>query len=292
MRTQTGWRIGFLLALAYATPSLAIGTPLPRTLPTHLTPGEQARQSLDETKYPHLMRYLGSIDLVSRAVPADPKNGQWIKTSHVFEPTLADWKGFWAAAAADHLTCLRAFGLLSRKIKQSGAVMYGPGSTFEHGVSDNHVDLGLALPARNVGMGIWSPDPAIADPEFQLHLKVWYTQAYIHQFPDEILPANLKIGFSDPAQYWLEGRAYNQPSIDADIYYGPTNGIGFRNVKGVGGQKRGFLGFMQKVFFFLPDGISSMIIREDKDSLVTEAMINTVVPEFEKNPIYAIKVPN
>jgi hypothetical protein len=32
-----------------------------------------------------------------------------------------------------------------------------------------------------------------------------------------------------------------------------------------------------------------MTIDESRDELVTEALVNTVVKNFEKNPIYAIK---
>ena len=55
-------------------------------------------------------------------------------------------------------------------------------------------------------------------------------------------------------------------------------------------QKRGFLGFMQKVLFFLPDAISSMTIDEKSGSMVTEAMVNTTVKEFETNRLYSVKI--
>ncbi|MGZ3687667.1 MAG: hypothetical protein ACXVBW_05170, partial [Bdellovibrionota bacterium] len=190
----------------------------------------------------------------------------------------------------DHLTCLRAFALLSREIKRNGVIVFGPGKDFEKAVSDNHVDLGLALPAHNIGTAIWAPDANNTDPEFQLHLKVFYTEPYIHRFPDNILPANLKIGFGKDETYYMDGQEYHQHTIEADIYDGPTKGVGFRNVKGVGGQKRGFLGFVQKVFFFLPDAVDSMTINEAKDSMITEAMVNTVVKNFEKDPLYSIKI--
>jgi hypothetical protein len=235
------------------------------------------------------MNYLKGLNLASKITPSDPRNAKLIPTSQVYVPTVQDWKGFWDASSADHLTCLRAFGILSRKIKEEGVVVFGPGSTFERSVADNKVDLGLALPAHNIGTAIWAPNPANPDPEFQLHIRVFYTEPYTHEFPDEILPANLKIGYGDPESYWLDGKEYKQPTIDADIYYGPKNGVGFRNVKGVGGQKRGFMGFIQKLAFFLPDAVSSMTIDEKKDMLITEAIVNTEVEKFETTPIYAIK---
>jgi hypothetical protein len=200
------------------------------------------------------------------------------------------WTSFFKAAAADKLTALRAFGLIARDIKKRGMIVWGPGATFEKAVVDNNVDLGLALPATHIGTAIWSPDPSNMDPEFQLHLKLFYTEPYIHQFPDHILPANLKIGYGPEMTYFMDGQEYTQHTVDTDIFYGPTKGIGFRNVKGIGGQKRGFLGFMQKVLFFLPDAVDSMTINEKKGAMITEAMINTTVDEFEKNPVYSIKI--
>jgi hypothetical protein len=262
----------------------------PKTLGTHLSPAEEEQERKDEARFPTLTGYLKTLHLAEHLTPSDPRNAAIISTSHVYLPSPDDWKGFWEASSKDHATCLRAFGILARKIKREGVVVYGPGAVFEKSVNDNKVDLGLALPATNVGTAVWSPNPAITDPEFQLHIKVFYKESYVHKFPDDILPANLKIGFGDPATYWLEGVEYKQPTIDADIYYGPKSGLGFTHVKGIGGQKRGFMGFLQKVLFFLPDAVDSMVIREEKDELVTEAIINTTVKDFEKTPIYSIKI--
>jgi hypothetical protein len=44
------------------------------------------------------------------------------------------------------------------------------------------------------------------------------------------------------------------------------------------------------VLFFLPDAVDSMTINEKKGAMITEAMINTTVEDFEKNPLYSIKI--
>lgn len=279
--------LGLLLHLAQA----GVGRKeIPGRLLTHLTPGEIAREGLDQQVYPNFMTFISSVDVSGRIYPTDPRNSQWIKTSHYFNPDRAMWDRFFKAAAKDHLTCLRAFALLARELKKNGVVVFGSSVAFEQAVANNKVDLGLALPARNLAASVWSPDPNHKDPEFLAHIKVFYTEPYIHQFPDEILPANLKIGFAPPETFWLEGKQYQRPALDADIYYGPGKKIGFRNVKGVGGQKRGVMGFFQKVFFFLPDAVSSMTIDEAKNEMITEALVNTVVKDFETNPLYSIKV--
>lgn len=249
--------------------------------------GEKVR---DVAKYPHFVKFLKTLNPTGRIFPTDPRNAQWISTPQAFVPTTDMLDGFFKAAAADHITFFRAIVLLSQEIKKNGLVVWGPGSAFEQAVEKNKIDLGLALPVHDIGLAIWSPDPSNTDPEFLVHLKLFYTQSYVHQFPDEILPAALKVGLGEEGTYSFDDQEFTQRTVDADIYYGPTHGLGLRNIKGIGGQKRGWMGFMQKVLFFLPDAIHSMTIDEKTDSLVTEALINTVVKNFESTPAYAIKI--
>lgn len=264
-------------------------TKLPGHLDTHLTRNELLRVQEDEKTYPHFMEFVKRVHKMGSIRPMDKRNGHLSKASHFFEPNQELWDEFFKAAVADRLTCLRAFTLLAREVKKSGMVVFGPGKIFEDAVKNNKIDLGLAVPARNIGAAIWVPDPSVSDPEFLVHLKIFYTDSFIHQFPDEVLPANLKIGFNEPVKYWLNGESFSQPAVEADLYYGAKKGIGFRNVKGVGGQKRGLIGFFQKVLFFLPDAVDSMTIREDKGEMITEALVNTTVKEFETKPFYAIR---
>lgn len=279
-----------LLAFAMACVLTSVSRASEEKLPTALTPAEIAREAQDAQRYPVFMGYLKTVDISPRLFPTDPHNAKFIPTSKYFDPSLEMWSGFFKAAAADHLTCLRAFGLLSREIKKRGYVVWGSGQAFEDAVKNTHVDLGLALPARNIGAAVWVPDPSNKDPEFQLHMTLFYTEPYVHQFPDEILPANLKIGYGEEAAYYYGGKAFHQHTVNTDLYYGDKEGVGFRNIKGIGGQKRGFLGFMQKVLFFLPDAISSMTIDEKSGSMVTEAMVNTTVKNFETNRLYSVKI--
>lgn len=268
--------------------SLAAGK-LPGQLDTKLTAEEVAREQEDEKRFPNVMRFIHSINVPAGVVKSDPRNAAWIHTSHVFQPQQAMWNGFWKAAAQDKITCLRAFALIARNIKKHGMVVFGPGKDFENSVVENHVDLGLAMPATHIGTGIWSPDPTNPDPDFLLHLKIFYTEQFIHRFPDHILEANLKIGYGPEETYWMDGREYRQHTVDTDIYYGKS-GIGFKNVRGIGGQKRGFMGVLQTVLFFIPDAISAMLILEDKNQLLTVASLNTKVDHFETNPIYSVKI--
>jgi hypothetical protein len=279
-----------LVALVFLATSFAGAASPTDRLPTQLSPAEEAREVLDAKQYPNFMSFLKSVESSDRLFPTDSRNAKFIPTAVYFDPTPEVWHQFFKAAAKDKMTCLRAFGLLAREIKKRGYVIWGSSAAFKKAVADLNVDMGLALPAKNLGAAVWSPDPSVKDPDFQVHLKIFYTEPYTHQFPDEILPANLKIGFGDEMSYWHDGKQFKQHTIDADLYYGEKSGVGFRNVKGIGGQKRGFLGFMQKVLFFLPDAINSMTIQEKKNAMVTEALVNTTVDGFETDPKFSIKI--
>ncbi|HRK01291.1 MAG TPA: hypothetical protein PLH57_01380 [Oligoflexia bacterium] len=251
--------------------------------PSSLSKEEQS----DYLRFPNLIRFARSIS-TDTLIATPPGNQHLIAAKEVFQPSQTVWNDFFAAAVADKATNLRAFAIIAREVKRRGITLYGPGKDFERAVSDNKIDLGLSLPATKIGLGIWAPNPANTDPEYQLSLSVIYSERYIHQFPDEVLPANLKIGFGDQVEYEIDGQKQSGFILTADVFNGP-NGIGFKNVKGVGGQKRGLLGFFQKVFFFLPDAVHSMTINEKENTMITEALIDTVVKDFETREVYRIR---
>ncbi|MBI3557601.1 MAG: hypothetical protein HY074_15175 [Deltaproteobacteria bacterium] len=250
----------------------------------------KADEPSDLARFPTMMHFLKTV-VTDHTEPPPAGNEHLMHATKVFHTNQEMWEKFFQAAVADKLTNLRAFGLLSREIKARGITVYGPGAGFEQAVRDNHVDLGLAIPAKNVGLGVWEPDSTITDPEFSVHLSVIYKERFIHQFPDEVMPANLRIGTGDQTDYYIDGERHRGYLLTADLYYGP-HGIGFKNVHGVGGEKRGVLGFLQKMLFFLPDAISSMVIDEQKNVMLTEAIINTTVENFETRDIYRIRYRN
>lgn len=245
-------------------------------------------EKTDYERFPNLIRFVKTISTDS-LIDTPKANAHLIRAKKVFQPTQAVWDGFFEAAVADKATNLRAFAIIAREVNRRNITLYGPGKDFERAVSSNNIDLGLSLPATHIGLGIWEPNKSINDPEYQLSLSVIYSEKYIHQFPDEVLPANLKIGFGEEVEYEMAGGKQKGYLLQADVYYGPNHGIGFKNVKGVGGQKRGLLGFFQKVFFFLPDAVHSMTINETENTMITEALINTVVKDFETREVYRIR---
>jgi len=259
-------------------------------LPTYLAAEELRRERLDGTVYPAFTEFLELLDIPSFATRTDSRNSAWIPSRHFLKPTRRLWKEFFQAAAADRLTAIRALALLGRELKSSGAVLMGGGTDYERAVEETGAELGLALPAKNIGAIFIVPDPAVQAPGFLAHLKVFYTQSYVHRFQDEILPADLKIAESEKAAYWIDGTERLEPSITADLFYGEETGVGFRNVKGIAGKRHGFMGFLQSILFFIPDSVGSMVIDERSGKLVTEAFMGTEVPDFEKDPRYAITV--
>lgn len=236
---------------------------------------------------PHLTAFFAGMR-VQEAQPVPAGNEHLIHTPTVHEPSGTLWDGFFKAAAADHLTILRALALMARELKSRGVTLMGSGDTFERAVAANDIDLGLAIPARMIGLGIWEPDPAVTDPEFQLHLTIAYKEKFLHQFPDEVLPVSIKIGTGDETDYYVDRMRHHGYLLTADLYYGP-HGIGFKNVRGIGAETRGLSGLLQRIFFFLPDSISSMLIDEERNVMVTEALFNTTVENFETRKVYQIR---
>jgi hypothetical protein len=281
--------LSFLTLLPFASANQEQIT-LPERLATKLTQEEQSREKHDTARYPHFMRFLKTADISTGIKSTDPRNFRIIPSSRHLTPTVEMWRDFFLSATKDRLTVLRAMALLARELKKQGLVIFGSGAAFDKASDEMGAGMGLALPSSRIASVVWSPDPSIKDPEFQVHLKVFYTEPFVHRFPDNILAADLKIGFGEPQTYWLDNHPFHQHTVETDIYYGATRGVGFRNIKGIGGRKRGFTGFLQKVFFFLPDAVNSMIIDEKRDELVTDALIETRIQNFEKDPKYSVKI--
>ncbi len=237
-------------------------------------------------RYPTFMKFIREATFTPAPI-SDPGLAKVMSAKKAYRPTAEQWDQFLKASVADGLTNFRAFALMGLEAKARGVTLWGPGRDYEQAVERNQIDLGLSLPATHVIVGMWEPENRPNEPDFLLHIKLIYDQPYIHEFPDEVMPANLKVGTGDAIHFTFEGKDRTGYAMEADLFYG--NGkLGFRNVKGVGGQKRGFLGVVQKIMFFVPDAIHSMVIDDSNGSMLTEAIINTTVEDFEKKPIYKI----
>jgi len=242
----------------------------------------------DKSRFPGFIKYLNAIQF--KPLKAIEKGNE--KFSHaklVYWGTRQDWDRFFQKAATENLTNLKAFALLSREVKKHKVTLYGPGKDFMDAVSGNNIDLGLSIPATNVAMAVWAPVNDPKQPGLVLHIKIIYWKPFKHRFRDEVLPATLKIGMGETVEFYLDGKRHKGQLIEADIYYGEFTG--FRRIKGVGGLKHGILGFFQKLLFFLPDAVSAMVIRPD-GVMVTEALMNTEVKNFENEAKYVIKFKN
>ncbi|MFN8369717.1 MAG: hypothetical protein U0T83_03725 [Bacteriovoracaceae bacterium] len=240
-----------------------------------------------ESKYPNFYAFLKSIDIKAGIRKVDPRNRHLTEAEYAYYAPQSVWDNLFKAAIKDNLTVLRAFGLLATNLKDNNITIMGPGDTFLNAVNDGKIDLGLALPATNIAFAVWSPINDPKSPELKVRLKVFYNEPFTHKFPDDILPANLKIGYGKAENYWWDNKEYKLQTVTSDLFYGDGK-TGFTKVTGIGGQQRGFMGVMQTILFFLPDAVHAMYIDEKKDQLITEALINTTVDKFETTPKYGI----
>src|SRR5271156_4521994 len=88
--------------------------------------GEDAR---DARRFPHTMSFLKGMRM-EKAGPVTYGNEHLIHAAQVSETSPGLWDQFFKSAAADHLTILRAFGLLAREFKNRGVSVFGPGTGF------------------------------------------------------------------------------------------------------------------------------------------------------------------
>ncbi|MBN21440.1 MAG: hypothetical protein CL678_09160 [Bdellovibrionaceae bacterium] len=251
----------------------------------------EIRREMQRQRFPNFIAYVEQINFKKRSVPVHPTHKKWISVNKAFHPTIEDWNLFFKFAIKDQMTTLRAFAILANRLKFEQVAVVGSGVDFKTAMEKNHIDLGLSLPFENIVGAIWSPDPSNDDPDFLVHTYFFYEQPYLHRFDDDVLPVDLKVGVGQKGSLTLDHKKYDLPMVEADLFYSDTEGTGFRNVRGIQGTRRGILGFFQSILFFLPNGLSAMYI-DPEGKMITEAIMNTEVAQFEKNKKYAISIKN
>ncbi len=104
-----------------------------------------------------------------------------------------------------------------------------------------------------------------------------------------MLDATLKIGTGRTAPYlspWdRDASIATAHIVEGTLIYG-DGGVGYTNITGIGGRKHGLLGTLQRVLFFLPDGINGMVVREG--DLYVRAVLDQQVDGFEQSLRYAV----
>ena len=165
--------------------------------------------------------------------------------------------------------------------------MCSSGDPLNAAIESLHLDLGLALPLRELGAFAWLPQYDPEDPTRLMRLNMIYRKQYIHRFRKEILPVDLKMGYGETVRFIDNGIERDGYLTYMDFYVS-DNRIGFDNIKGLAGRRQGFLGLLQRIFFFLPDDVVGMYVENNE--LVAKALITMRVPNFETTPKYQMRI--
>lgn len=199
-----------------------------------------------------------------------------------------DVEEFFLAAARDKLTIVRAMGLVARAVRETRVLTYLNGADARGAIDRLGLDVGLAVPMEHLLLFAYIPVDAEDDATQCRFLSVYGAQ-YEHRFRRDVLDATLKVGTGRDAPYldpWDDdAEITNAYVVEGRILYGDA-GVGYADVSGIGGRKHGLLGFMQKVFFFLPDAIDGMVIHDG--DLYVNAIVDQRVRGFEDALRYAV----
>ncbi len=165
--------------------------------------------------------------------------------------------------------------------------MCSSGGPLNAAIESLNLDLGLALPLRELGAFAWLPQYDPEDPTRLMRLNLIYRKQYMHRFRKEILPVDLKMGYGETVRFVDNGIERDGYLTYMDFYVS-DNRIGFDNIKGLAGRRQGFLGLLQRIFFFLPDDVVGMYVENNE--LVAKALITMRVPNFETTPKYQMRI--
>tara|TARA_B100000315_G_C14524617_1_gene563204 strand:- start:302 stop:1120 length:819 start_codon:yes stop_codon:yes gene_type:complete len=194
-----------------------------------------------------------------------------------------DLVAFLEATAADSITLLHATALFARWVRHRGLPVYAPGEVVKNAVSKGF-SLGLMFPVDHLDYFFYVPDDSIGG-DFQTHIRVIYNRRYTYPFDKEIFNADVLVQ-GEEIVYTLEGKSRKGFLVTTHVHYG-ANRFAYSNVHGIAGQKRGALGFLQKVFFFIPKTLHGISL--DENDLLIDAFVNQRIPDFETEPRFRVK---
>jgi hypothetical protein len=287
----------FILVLFGGT-NLALPTEkAPVFLPESTRKGliEEVSNNPDFKNYPNFVSHMITminherhrLDVDERIAKLLGGNGRWAVRSNV-----EDLKSYFQACSDDGLTMLRTMGAIASVWKKTNTLNYMDGRDVNRAMEELNMSSGLALPIKNLRLFAYIPNPdrAQRDKEYQCDILAVYDKKYKHRFRKEVLNANMKIGTGPTATFvdifTDEEGEWTGYLIKGIMTYSDEH-VGFMEISGIGGQKRGFIGFLQKILFFLPDAIDAMTL-DKKGNMTTIALINETVKGFEKGRKYQV----
>ena len=248
----------------------------------------QSADQIDAKRYPNVHQFFSSIDLkVFKGGPVAEADRWWCPAEEYIAPPQGAIAVFLRAAVRDELTAIRWLALMSKVLHAEGLAMCSSGDVLNDAIESLHLDLGLALPLQELGAFAWLPQYDPEDPTRFMRLNLIYRKQYIHRFRKEILPVDLKMGFGEAVRFIDHGIERDGYLTYMDFYVSESR-IGFDNIKGLAGRRQGFLGWLQRIFFFLPDDVAGMYVENNE--LVAKALITMRVPDFETTPKYQMRI--
>lgn len=280
----------FILSIYFASFSFAI---TPEYLETELLPYEQQREIEWENKYIHTIRFINSIVRVkSRYMrKVDAHNAHMVPTSKVMVLPKEAYAKYLDAAINDNMTILRAIAILGHYLKKHGVVFKIDGDLWEQVITENKINLGLFIPAKNMGLVFLIPQISTTDNAALLKVKIFYKKKFDHAFQKEVLNADLKIGYNVPQQWYCKDeKFFNGYPVTSGFIFSQSV-MGFSKVRGVGGEKRGLLRFFQDLISFVVEAraIESITVNLATDVLTVQAILDTTIGNFENTKKYKLQ---
>ncbi len=244
----------------------------------------QPADQINANRYPNVHQFFSSTDLkVFKGKPVPKVNRWWCSAEDYIAPPQRTIEVFLRAAVRDELTAIRWLALMSKVLHAEGLAMCVSGDVLNAAIKSLNLDLGLALPLRELGAFAWLPQYDKEDPTRLMRLNLIYRKQYIHRFRKEIIPVDLKMGYGETFRFVDHGIERDGYLTYMDFYVS-DNRIGFDNINGLAGRRQGFLGLLQRIFFFLPDDVVSMYV--ENNALVAKGLIPMRVSNFETTPKY------
>ena len=184
-----------------------------------------------------------------------------------------DITDFLTATAQDSLTLLHATALFARWVSRLGLPVYTPGKAVTE-ASRKGFELGLMFPVDHLSHFLYVPDVSSAG---STQMRVIYDRQYTYGFDADIFDADVLVQGSE-ITYRSEGKSRKGFLVTAKVHY--EDGLfRYSDVRGISGKKRGALGFLQRVFFFVPKTLHGISL--EGDDLIIDAFVNQRIPDFE-----------
>ena len=234
-----------------------------------------------EPSSPHLNVFLS--DLGTRRPETTPiALMPYLEDSLAIQLSQHDMEVLLTATLDDSLTLLRATVQFAGWVKIRGIPVFVKGKAVKEAVQKGYV-LGLTFPLDHLAYICFVPNPSMAE-DFQAHIRLIYTQQYTYPFDKDIFNANVLIQGQE-VTYEENNNRQTGYLVTTDVYDNRKRVL-YTNIQGILGQKRGVLGFLQKVFFFVPKTLNGLELTQG--DLIIDAFINQTIENFEHEPRYRV----